>query len=413
MKRLIFSGFALVLLLLSIPSASNAEIGIIPQTMITHSLSFGMKGDEVSALQQILENKGFFMYPNITGYFGPITKNSVITFQQTNGISPLGIVGPLTRAKLYEISPMPMVVTPTLPVNHYVNPPSHHSDKIAPTISITSPSEDDDISGIISLTASASDNKAVVGVQFKVDDVNVGSEDISSPYSIDWDSTSTEEGTHIITAIARDAAGNTTTSESISANVDNTPPAVSVSFPPNLVYFSTTTPVFTVDLSDNVGIAGAKFQVDGVDATTEYAGTGLSGHSLSVTVEGAHILTAIARDAAGNITTSDPYTFYIDTIAPEVSISSPVLSIINSGPITLFANITEAQGIASNSVVYRIYNAVPPNTVEYSHTFISNPIPIVWSNNVDDGDYIFEVTATDLAGNVGTATHAFHKTIDI
>ena len=52
--------------------------------------------------------------------------------------------------------------------------------------------------------------------------MNLGSEDTSSPYSLTWDTTSASNGTHIITAVARDAAGNTTTSSSVSVTVSNT-----------------------------------------------------------------------------------------------------------------------------------------------------------------------------------------------
>ena len=41
------------------------------------------------------------------GSFGPATLNAVISFQLSYGLAPDGVVGPLTRAKLYEVSPGP------------------------------------------------------------------------------------------------------------------------------------------------------------------------------------------------------------------------------------------------------------------------------------------------------------------
>jgi N-acetylmuramoyl-L-alanine amidase len=60
----------------------------------------GSCNNEVSHIQQILLNKGYFNH-EITGYYGNITKNAVISFQRDSGIATDGIVGPITRSKLY------------------------------------------------------------------------------------------------------------------------------------------------------------------------------------------------------------------------------------------------------------------------------------------------------------------------
>ena len=43
------------------------------------------------------------------------------------------------------------------------------------------------------LTARASDNVGVAGVQFRLDGANLGAEDTAAPYSVTWDSTSARE----------------------------------------------------------------------------------------------------------------------------------------------------------------------------------------------------------------------------
>ena len=80
-------------------------------------------------------------------------------------------------------------------------------DVTAPTVSITAPTGGT-ISGTVSVDAAASDNVGIVGVQFKVDGVNLGAEDTSTPYSVAWNTTSATNGTHTLSAVARDAAGN-------------------------------------------------------------------------------------------------------------------------------------------------------------------------------------------------------------
>ena len=99
---------------------------------------------------------------------------------------------------------------------------STSSDTTPPTVSITVPTAGASVAGpLVTVTATASDNVGVAGVQFKVDGTNVGAEDTSSPYSIAWNSTTVTDGSHAITALARDAAGNTTTSTAVNVTVSN------------------------------------------------------------------------------------------------------------------------------------------------------------------------------------------------
>ena len=64
------------------------------------------------------------------------------------------------------------------------------------------------LSGTITLAASALDDVGVVGVQFKLDGGNYGLELMTTPYSIPLKTTALPSGCHVITAVARDAAGN-------------------------------------------------------------------------------------------------------------------------------------------------------------------------------------------------------------
>ncbi len=93
-------------------------------------------------------------------------------------------------------------------------------DTSAPTVSITSPTSGSTVSGTVSIAATASDSNGIAGVQFKLDGANLGVEDTSSPYSYSWDSTGALVGSHTISAVARDTAGNTSTATS-SVTVSN------------------------------------------------------------------------------------------------------------------------------------------------------------------------------------------------
>ena len=95
------------------------------------------------------------------------------------------------------------------------------ADTTPPTVSMTAPVQGATVSGFVTISANAVDNIGVAGVQFKLDGVNLGTEDTSSPYSSIWDTTTSTECTHILTSVARDAAGNTDTSSDIGVMVDN------------------------------------------------------------------------------------------------------------------------------------------------------------------------------------------------
>ena len=64
---------------------------------------------------------------------------------------------------------------------------------------------------IVNVTADASDNVGVAGVQFFVDGVATGAEDTTAPYGLSWDTRTVANGAHTLTARARDAAGNIAT----------------------------------------------------------------------------------------------------------------------------------------------------------------------------------------------------------
>jgi hypothetical protein len=95
-------------------------------------------------------------------------------------------------------------------------------DTIAPTVSLTAPANGATVTGTVTVSANASDNVGVVGVQFLLDGVNLGSEVTAAPYNFSWNTASTINGTHTLAARARDAAGNQTTSASITVTVNNT-----------------------------------------------------------------------------------------------------------------------------------------------------------------------------------------------
>jgi glucose/arabinose dehydrogenase/PKD repeat protein len=95
------------------------------------------------------------------------------------------------------------------------------ADTTAPAVSLTAPAAGASVTGATDVRADASDNVGVQSVQFKLDGANLGAADTSSPYGVTWDTTTASNGSHTLTAVARDAAGNTTTSAARQVTVAN------------------------------------------------------------------------------------------------------------------------------------------------------------------------------------------------
>jgi hypothetical protein len=192
------------------------------------------------------------------------------------------------------------------------------SDTTPPTIAIISPAPGVTVSGSVMLSATASDDVGVVGVQFIVDGVNVYAEDATVPYSGTWNTTAVSNGVHTVTAVARDAAGNTSAASVVvvvsnqSQSTDTTPPTVSITSPTPGATVSGGAVTLSATASDNVGVVGVQFKVDGVAAGSEDTTAPYSASwSGAAVTNGTHTLTAVARDAAGNVTTSLPVSFTV------------------------------------------------------------------------------------------------------
>lgn len=87
-------------------------------------------------------------------------------------------------------------------------------------ITITYPKNGEVISGSVTVIATVSDNVQVVGVRFIKDKMWTSGVIINSPYQTTWDTLLEANGTHILTAIVEDIAGNTASS-SITVTVSN------------------------------------------------------------------------------------------------------------------------------------------------------------------------------------------------
>ena len=76
----------------------------------------------------------------------------------------------------------------------------------APTVSITNPLNGNPVTGSVSITVNATDDKGVTKVEYFVDGLSIGTS-TTSPYTTVWDSTKVTNGSHSIRARATDTIG--------------------------------------------------------------------------------------------------------------------------------------------------------------------------------------------------------------
>jgi len=84
-------------------SASVAKSILVGTYKFSKDLKNGDNNEDVRQLQLVLKKLGYFTYPTATGKYATLTVEAVKKFQKANKISPVGIVGPQTRAALSKV----------------------------------------------------------------------------------------------------------------------------------------------------------------------------------------------------------------------------------------------------------------------------------------------------------------------
>ncbi|MES2606339.1 MAG: Ig-like domain-containing protein, partial [Pseudomonadota bacterium] len=147
------------------------------------------------------------------------------------------------------------------------------ADNTAPSASMTSPATIGEVSGVLTMSASASDNSSgVAGVQFLVNGLPFGPEDTTAPYELtNLNTLTAANGTYILQAKVRDNAGNTARSRIVPVLLknlsnpapDTSRPSMMITSPRNNVTVSGSGTVQTAGSDTGSGIASVQFFIDG------------------------------------------------------------------------------------------------------------------------------------------------------
>jgi len=176
-----------------------------------------------------------------------------------------------------------------------------------PTVAITAPPTGGQFVAPASLTiaADASDSGGILSVTFQANGTPIAS-DSTNPYSVSWNNV--PAGTYILTAVATDGGGQTTTSDPVTITVSSPPnsrPEVTVTSPAaNATFNAPATISLSASARDVDGSVGSvafyqNGKLIGADGTAPYAiqWTNVMG--------GNYTLTAVATDDVGATTTSN------------------------------------------------------------------------------------------------------------
>jgi methionine-rich copper-binding protein CopC len=251
------------------------------------------------------------------------------------------------------------------------------ADTTPPIITLLNPSNGGLLAGTIVPWAVASDNVQVASVQFQVDGVNLGAAETASPYRIAWNSTTVADGTHTLTAIATDAAGNRTTSNAATVTIENTPPAVTGTTPAN-------------------GATGVLTTLSSLTATLNMAVQPSTISFVLATSTGSTVPGTISFDASSNVVTFTlagnlaPTTTYTATLSNAQNLAGSLMAPF-SWSFTTTSIISGATIWARSATPSNPSTANDPNAIELGVKFRS-----------DVAGYITGIRFYKGTGNTGT-----------
>jgi chitodextrinase len=266
------------------------------------------------------------------------------------------------------------------------------ADSVAPSVSLTAPASSAIVRGsAVSVTASASDNVAVVGVQFLVDGSPLGAEDTSVPYALAWNTTGAADGAHQLAARARDAAGNVTTSPAVSVRVDNGAPTGTIAINGGASATSSTNVTLTLSATDaGSSVTQMRFSNGGTFSAPEsFAAT--RNWTLS-SGDGVKTVAVQYSDASSNWSPSFTDTIALDSTAPTISSVTATNIGESSATITWLTN----EG-ATSRVEYGTTLSYGQSTPQQSQLVTSHSVAL--ANLTRNTTYNYRVRSIDAGGN--------------
>jgi hypothetical protein len=270
------------------------------------------------------------------------------------------------------------------------------NDAIPPTVAISAPAAGATVVGTVTVTATATDDRAITRVEF-YDGATLLGTDTSSPYTYNWNTRMGPNGQRTLTAKAYDVGDNTAIATvTVTANNDLPPPTVTLTAPGEGETL-TGTVVFSATASDNLAVTKVVFFVGTTQVGTDTSAPYSFSYNTRSLPNGAKVLTATAYDAANNVGTSTPVnvTFDNDFIPPTVTITAPGEGETLTGTVTLTATASDTTGISK--VVFFAGTTQLGTATKAPYSFSYN------TRNLPNGAKVLTAKAYDTWNTVGTS----------
>ncbi|HUR47114.1 MAG TPA: Ig-like domain-containing protein [Candidatus Saccharimonadales bacterium] len=156
----------------------------------------------------------------------------------------------------------------------------------------------------VNISSSASDNIGVSRVEFYDGAIRRGVAN-TPPFTFAWQVGQTNNGAHLWTAKAYDAAGNLTVSPVVNLTVKVTPPLTSINFPTPLQRWSNQVITVQGKATDDLQVSGVYCKVNEGDWTLASSGNNWSNWTASATLNpGTNLISTYAEDATGNLSST-------------------------------------------------------------------------------------------------------------
>ena len=251
------------------------------------------------------------------------------------------------------------------------------------------------------------DNDEAIPVTF----ASKGDERVASSVTI------SSEGEHVVKIIVKDKSGNEATSKSVSFIIDKSEPGLSATLNNSS---SITEQYLQGDASVYLSVSDTNEDEDDVtrivkmtrpSASAETSEeTGALEGNVSYSTEADYEITYTAIDRAGNKSDPITLTFRVDKTAPQLSFSGITRDATAAEDTTITYNMLEDFYWDMTSATVKIYQKVdgmgetPIRTVEITASGASTALSETFK---EDGQYRFEFTAQDKAGNQATESFTF------
>lgn len=234
------------------------------------------------------------------------------------------------------------VFSPPASTRGNLNNPNLFGKDDAPHLRITFPRQGSAVFGPLTAVADAWDDRVGLKVEFFLDGVSLGTA-TSRPYQLPWTSPATP-GSFILSAVATDSGGHTTTDEIQLEKLDQYP-TIAFDTPVDGSTVLGQVPLFAMT-ADGMGLVSVDYSVDSQKLAEVSPGQLVIWDTTTVANDSWHDVQAVAVDDQGQRTAVMSRVRVYDG-APTVRILSPKDSAVAGGVIRLQAEATDDDSVVS------------------------------------------------------------------